>query len=100
MSLNEVIKKSGIIDSGNRKELQTNKQAYDAGSSIIHHNAFLIWSLSRQGIKLISENYPMLGVGVSVGTLSKIIQLAIEVKYSNDDEKCAITLNQLSDVLE
>jgi hypothetical protein len=42
----------------------------------------------------------MLGVGVSVGTLSKIIQLAIEVKYSNDDEKCAITLNQLSDVLE
>lgn len=100
MNLNDVIKKSGIVNSSDRKELQTSKQVYDAGSGVIHHNAFLIWNLSRVGTELISESYPKLGIGVSVSTLAKIIQLAIEVKYSGDDKKYTETLNRLSDILE
>ena len=98
-NLNSLIKKSGIIDDGQKNELRTLMQVYDTGSSVIHHNAFLIWNLSRVNLELVAETFPGMSLTLGVSTFAKILRIALAAKYENDDNTHLEKLNELNEII-
>jgi hypothetical protein len=80
LTLNDLITKSGLpTEDGDKKALKFMTETYDAGSTVIHHNAFIIWFLASQGFDMFSANYPELAVEVSFIVLNGLMNLMLKI---------------------
>jgi hypothetical protein len=103
ISLNELITKSGIpSDAGDKKSLQFMTQTYDTASTIIHHNAFIIWFLANQGTKMLKSEYPDLALTISFISLSRTINLVIKIARdeAKDGNMYDVEQTRLADIME
>ncbi len=102
VSLNELIIQSGIAnDAAGKKSLHFMTETYDAASKIIHHNAFIIWFLANQDLKLLRDEYPDLALTISFISLSRTTNLVIKIARdeSKDDTMYEIEQTRLADIM-
>jgi hypothetical protein len=89
-------------DAATAKSLHYINETYNHGSTIIHHNAFIIWLLANQGSNFFSQGFPGVALDVSLITLSRTYNLCIKIagEEAGDVNKYAIEMTQLADVME
>ena len=103
LGLLELIAKTGLPkDESMAKSLHYINETYNHGSTIIHHNAFIIWLLASQGSSIFSQGFPGVALDVSLITLSRTYNLCLKIagEEAGDVNKYAEELTQLADVME
>lgn len=102
-SLNDLITQSGVPnDIAGKKSLHFMTETYGTASTIIHHNAFIIWFLASQDIKLLHDEYPGLALTISFISLNRIINLVIKIARdeAGDDKRYEAEETRLVEILE
>jgi hypothetical protein len=86
LSLDDLITQSGIPDDpAGKMSLKFMVETYGAASTIIHHDAFIIWFLASQGIEILHDSYPDLALTITFISLSRTINLVIKISRDADD---------------
>lgn len=102
-SLDGLISESGIPDDiAGKKSLQFMTETYNTASTIIHHNAFIIWFLANQDMKLLRDEYPDLALTISFISLTRLLTLVIKVSRveTGDVSSHEAEENRLADIVE
>lgn len=103
IGLVELIAKTSLSnDAANAKTLHFINEVYNHGSTVIHHNAFIIWLLANQGPNIFSHGFPGVALDASLIALSRTYNLCIKIagEEAGDVNKYAGEMTQLADVME
>lgn len=103
LRLTDLIAKTGLpTDKAAIKSFRFINETYNNGSTIIHHNAFVIWLLANQGPSIFSHGYPGVALTVATITLSRTYNLCIKIagEEAGDSTRYVNEITQLADTIE